>query len=188
MIENLGGEEAAKAVFDSFRDRVEKAGLGKLHVNAIVSLYDAPELFQSLKRVGVDSCGSYNWSRMVEKFPLNDYDEVERINADGYGAMTSQCGMPYNPNVTMGWDVSPRSVQSEIYENVGYPFTGVLYGSPAQFEKALRNARDFALSARSTASMITLNAWNEWTEGSYLEPDELHGMGYLEAIRNVFKP
>ncbi|MBL8995486.1 MAG: glycoside hydrolase family 99-like domain-containing protein, partial [Spirochaetia bacterium] len=30
------------------------------------------------------------------------------------------------------------------------------------------------------------NAWNEWTEGSYLEPDTKNKMGYLEAIRDVF--
>ncbi len=33
---------------------------------------------------------------------------------------------------------------------------------------------------------ININCWNEWTEGSYLEPDEVHGMKYLEAVRDVF--
>jgi len=30
------------------------------------------------------------------------------------------------------------------------------------------------------------NSWNEWSEGSYLEPDEEFGMGNLEAVRKVF--
>ena len=36
------------------------------------------------------------------------------------------------------------------------------------------------------APLITINSWNEWTEGSYLEPDDLNGYGYLEAVKKVF--
>jgi hypothetical protein len=34
--------------------------------------------------------------------------------------------------------------------------------------------------------MVTINSWNEWSKGSYLEPDMEHGYGYLEAIKEVF--
>ena len=34
--------------------------------------------------------------------------------------------------------------------------------------------------------LITINSWNEWTEMSYLEPDDVNGYGYLEAVRDVF--
>ncbi len=34
--------------------------------------------------------------------------------------------------------------------------------------------------------MITVNSWNEWTEESYLLPDDLYGTGYLDAVKNVF--
>jgi hypothetical protein len=34
--------------------------------------------------------------------------------------------------------------------------------------------------------IVNLNCWNEWTEGSYLDPDQRNGMKYLEAVREVF--
>ena len=36
--------------------------------------------------------------------------------------------------------------------------------------------------------IMFFNAWNEWTEGSYLEPDNFYGMKMLEAIRDALKP
>ena len=34
--------------------------------------------------------------------------------------------------------------------------------------------------------LVTLNSWNEWTETSYLQPDDLYGYGYLDAVKRVF--
>ena len=39
---------------------------------------------------------------------------------------------------------------------------------------------------RNGVSLITVNSWNEWTETSYLEPDNLYGYRYLEEIKKVF--
>ena len=33
---------------------------------------------------------------------------------------------------------------------------------------------------------VFLNSWNEWTEGSYLLPEEKYGTAYLDAIKRVF--
>jgi hypothetical protein len=42
------------------------------------------------------------------------------------------------------------------------------------------------LSEPSAHRILNINSWNEWTEGSYLEPDTVNGMAYLEAVRDVF--
>ena len=48
-------------------------------------------------------------------------------------------------------------------------------------------AIDPTAGTNTTPPVVTLYAWNEWTEGGYLEPDTTHGMGYLEAIKRVFR-
>jgi hypothetical protein len=72
-----------------------------------------------------------------------------------------------------------------MWERIGYPWTPNMTGNtPTEFKTALQLARDHAVE--TGASAVTINAWNEWTEGSYLEPDERNGMGYLNAVRQVF--
>ena len=58
--------------------------------------------------------------------------------------------------------------------------------TPEVFEHALRDAREWLNRNPNSKRIVTINAWNEWTEGSYLEPDTIHGMAYLEAIRRTF--
>ena len=81
--------------------------------------------------------------------------------------------------------MSPRTVQSEAYDDLGYPFMTILEeNTPDAFKASLRDSKQFL--DQSGVDIVTINAWNEWTEGSYLEPDETHGMSYLAAIEDVF--
>ena len=72
------------------------------------------------------------------------------------------------------WDNSPRKSYNSIV------MTGA---TPAKFGAYMKQLLQKARAAGSP--MIVINAWNEWAEGAYLEPDEANGSGYLEQIRNL---
>jgi Glycosyltransferase WbsX len=134
---------------------------------------------------------SYVWVHHVAlpSFPTTPYEAVAREAEAHWRRARQEYGLPFHPNVTMGWDSSPRTVQSDVYTNAGYPFGPVLAGNtPQRFRTALQQAKAFLDARDGGPKLLSINAWNEWTEGSYLEPDTVHGMAYLEAIQEVFPP
>jgi hypothetical protein len=195
LIRGCGGVAEARAALDAFRATVKAAGHPGLHLNAIVwgrtvlpgeQAVDDPNAL--LRDLGFDSVGSYVWVHHVPllDFPTTDYRQTAEAAEAHWQRAARQFALPYFPNVTMGWDPTPRTVPSDRYENLGYPFTPVLSdNTPAEFRRALERAKQF-LADRPAPRHFTINAWNEWTEGSYLEPDTVTGMAYLEAIRDVF--
>ena len=122
----------------------------------------------------------------LPRFPATPYDEVARAAAKHWQQADAEYGLPFHPNVTMGWDSSPRTVQSDVYENTGYPFGPVLRGEHAGAVQggACSRRRRFWMGGQGP-KILSINAWNEWTEGSYLEPDTVEGMAYLEAVHGV---
>lgn len=198
LVRGLGGVAPARRAFDDFRRRVELAGLGRLHLNAVVwgieilpgedQIGDPNDL---LARLGFDSATSYVWihHQPLADFPATAYAGYRERNIRDFDRFSRTFALPYFPNVTMGWDSSPRTIQSDAFEPLGYPYMATLSGnSPAEFETALLQARAFLDGVPADKRILTINAWNEWTEGSYLEPDQINGMGYLEAIKRVFRP
>ena len=55
--------------------------------------------------------------------------------------------------------------------------------NPEKFERYLKKLLSIALGRGD--ELLFLSAWNEWGEGMYLEPDELNGYAWLEAVKNA---
>ena len=72
------------------------------------------------------------------------------------------------------WDNSSRKDEDCI----------IVRGSnPRKFEEYLKTQLQRSIEMNN--DFLFINAWNEWSEGAYLEPDVRYGYAYLKAIRNA---
>ena len=198
FIAQMGGVEDAAEVLADFRARAKAAGLPGLHLNAVgLDMLDrSPQSaarHDQVIKTGFDSCTSYNCVCLSEKwmqeFPRVDFQEM----ADDYievAKKTMQAlPFPFYPVITTGWDPSPRTIQSEVYDPTPcYPWMAVMESSPEKLADATRKTAELLMTRPADERIMFFNAWNEWTEGSYLEPDNFYGMKMLEAIRDALKP
>lgn len=75
------------------------------------------------------------------------------------------------------WDNSPRRGKK----------ASMFYGStPEKFEKYLIKQIDRTKNEYNK-NFLFVNAWNEWGEGAYLEPDEKWKYKYLEAVKSALE-
>lgn len=81
----------------------------------------------------------------------------------------------YTPGAFTDWDNTPRRAQEGKV---------ILGASPEKFENYFER---LVIRAREVyhSDTIVIFAWNEWSEGGYLEPDKKYGTAYLEAIKRV---
>jgi lipopolysaccharide biosynthesis protein len=81
---------------------------------------------------------------------------------------------PHIPGFFVGWDNTPRRGRKAI----------VLTGAtPDAFARGFRVVIDSVQDRPPERRIIFVNAWNEWAEGMYLEPGQLYGHGFLDALR-----
>lgn len=194
LINNFGGLEEAKRVLEDFRERVRKAGLGELCLGAVVTNIpsyhkrEKEEFNELLDDLGIDECLRYGWEKNLSKFPAEPYEDFVERGCQTFLRDTNFSDKPMNITVCSGWDSSPRTVQSDMYENVGSPWLTVTTdNTPEKFQHALEEARNFAYSDKFTGHFVSISCFNEWTEGSYIEPDTKYGYGMLEAVRTAFE-
>ncbi|SEG81940.1 Glycosyltransferase WbsX [Actinacidiphila yanglinensis] len=182
----MGGPAAAADVLAGFRAAAAAAGVGELHLNGVTTFQiDDPGAMAT--RLGFDSVTHYTWwhhpDAGFDSFPTTDYRRVHDRARQVWREFDGSLPVPYLPNVTVGWDPSPRTTDWDMRGEDGYPYTSLLAGnSPEAVGAALRDALDL-VAARTEHRVVTVNAWNEWSEGSFLEPERQYGFGYLEAVR-----
>ncbi|MRN53221.1 glycoside hydrolase family 99-like domain-containing protein [Paenibacillus monticola] len=96
------------------------------------------------------------WDSMLERTPHRDGEIIY-------------------PGAFVNWDNTPRK---------GVAGQSTLGSTPQKFGLYLSRQIERAKKLFNT-EFIFINAWNEWAEGTYLEPDNKHQYQYLEAIKEA---
>ena len=178
FVEGLGGVDKAAAALDEFRAECDNAGYGGVHIMACDYKLN-PDM---VRRLSIDSATIYNFIHWARPFGNPDYSEWAEKGARRFDAAKEQLGLPaYFAHASAGWDTNPRWPAGSVQPTV-------LNSTPEKFEVALRRAKNWCdgNTPDGMPKLITVNSWNEWTEGSYLEPDTRFKFGYLEAVKRVF--
>lgn len=99
------------------------------------------------------------WDIILKNAFVNDYKEFTlKIFESGF----------------FDWDNTPR------YKKKAKIFTGLSDASKKQnLKKLMQGAVD------NNSPFIFFNAWNEWSESAYLEPDKKNGFKHLEIVKEV---
>ena len=177
FLEGLGGLEKGRVAIDYFRAETKKAGFGGLHLQQIVFGPPSKELVKKIEVLGADSVTMYNWGGPHPE----DYIQWG-VEAMGRRKKSDEAlSIPFFPNASIGWDDSPRFPNKQKKDIVH------LNKSPQAFASFLQKAKDYCDEHPQQHKLITVFAWNEWIEGSYLLPDMKYGFGYLEAVKKVIR-
>ncbi len=183
MIRGMKGPEQTRKALDYLRAECKKAGFDGLHFMSMAWYGPArgavpgiknPTAADVVKYYGFDSLSVYNMQG-----PYDDYNKWP-MRAIKEWPKFMEAYPTFHPIVSTGWDNNPRYLPKDI--------TNVAKNkSPKTYEKVLRTVKKWAdENIKTQRKLIIINAWNEWTEDGYLEPDERFGYGYLNATARVF--
>ncbi len=173
LINCLGSEAKVKQTFDAMRTRAREAGFAGLHFGACQGI-EKPYL-ETLKAAGFDSVTGYNY---IDTGAVADQCSYRQF-MHGHNAIWKRIEtagvLPYIPLLTVGWDSRPWHG----------PYARRKFARRTEyFEEGLARLKAHLDATGKTTAI--LEAWNEWGEGSYIEPNRKFGFRDLEAIRKTF--
>jgi len=172
LIKGLGGIEETKRAFSWLRNRAVQRGLPGVHLQFVIREHKGIE---SILELGYDSMTHYNFTCFTD-FDRAYPDILVDVRKE-WEIIDEKYNLRFFPTVALGWDNNPRYIDF----NPGITTDT----TPENIGKGLLMARDFA-DNHDGPPLVIINSWNEWTETSYLQPDDINGYGYLEQVKKVF--
>ncbi len=183
VFEANGGEEAFRDnVLPKLNQRCHDAGLGDLF---LVHVDNSPLRIADIETG--DAVTGYSYAHLTTDTPFGvpgsaPYSEMVEALPTHWDHILDTTKLPFMVSTQAGWDSTPRALAFDRSPGTRWVRTD---NTVELFEETLREGK-----SRITTDMpfFLIEAWNEWGEGSFIEPSVSHGFGHLEAIRRVFAP
>jgi hypothetical protein len=187
FIGQLGGPAEVKSLLAAMDRKLAGAQLPPIHWNAMTW---NPKSVAQCQEAGFHSTTCYNITDggKTSANLTQDYEDLTAAHLRTWKAM-GETSLVHCPVVTVGWDCTPRCEHGIPFPfaNRNYPYCHVVLGNtPQRFGRLCKLAADFIATAPKQPFAVFVNAWNEWTEGSYLLPEQRYGTAYLESLQEVF--
>lgn len=133
---------------------------------------------ETLKRAGFQACAAYNYAGVNVPPGQNSapYDTMVSGYEDLWKQATEHTVLPYIVPVSPGWDSRPWYGEKAMVRT---------NPRPEKFRRMCEAAKKYVDPALKA---VIVECWNEFGEGSYVEPCTQYGFGYLDAIRDAFCP
>lgn len=138
------------------------------------------------QEAGFSALSAYNYHQGYSGSPesgtslSHSYVELDAAYRKNWDWILKNSNVPYFIPMTAGWDKRPWGGSSD-------PWHDRSTSGPAEFEMHLREAKLMMdIYPQKTRRMGVICCWNEYGEGSIIEPTKTYGFGYLEAVRRVF--
>ncbi len=175
-----------KKVARMWREECRNAGIGEIHLCSV--RFGLEGLDGDPSRYHLDSYVSFpphelkfedyrnSVSNLIKDFggTLYSYDAAMQSDIERFSK-----GYPWSIHrgAMMGWDNTARRLKD----------SRIFYGcTPLKFRRWLNAIKEQeSLFNRANESLLFINAWNEWAEGTTLEPDQRFGTSYLDATYSV---
>lgn len=137
------------------------------------------ELEDWLRQAGFAAYTAWNYAE-TKGGRIADYNLMVDVYLEYYrAAAKTRKRIPYIVPASPGWDSRPWSGSGAVVRNDP---------TPEKFERMLLGAKKLLDDPMTAPKVLMIEAWNEFGEGSYVEPTKKWGYRYLETIRKVFKP
>ena len=162
-----------------WREEARRLGIGELFLCAVESRVGGSQSVNP-SRIGFDAAVEFQPDGLFFPKPvktLNDYGGIFDYRAVvSHMLQKPEADYLRFPCLAPGWDNSARRKENPTIITGSTP---ELYG---QWLDGILRRRS---QAQPEENIVFINAWNEWGEGAYLEPDLLSGRAYLEMTKQV---